>query len=446
MFPRMRAAIGAEVAGPVEGERPPFGAPPADVLAEHGYVCEEFVLSGEAAAYRHPDHAPPSVDGLWEAEPVATAPYRTRLLVVRPRSAAAFSGTVFLEWQNVSAGVEQPAPTEGEVYRGHAWVGVSAQVAGLYGTPRRRGRGSRRAPLLDADPQRYGGLLHPGEPACFDIFSAAALAVGPARSTAVDPVDGLPVARVVATGGSQSAMRLCAYADAVHPRHRVVDAFLLSVWEGRAPQLDADADPLYRRTTVREDLGVPLMVVNSEFEVTATAQLALHDTPLRRVWEVTGTPHGVGRVLPTAPAGEWGPNPVSWRPVHEAALRAVHVWLADGVPPLSQPRITLAGRPAPQIVRGEEGNAWGGIRLPEIAVPTAEHRGRKGGTGSPPVYGGRRAFPDALLATLYRSRADYAERWLDAVEDLLTTGALLPEDAPAMRERGAAVAASLPLP
>ncbi|WP_409329377.1 alpha/beta hydrolase domain-containing protein [Trujillonella humicola] len=442
----MRAAVAAEVAGPVEGERAPYGAPPDEVLAARGYVSEEFLLGGEAAAYRHPEEVPPSADGVWAAEAVAAAPYRTRLLVVRPRDAAAFSGTVFLEWQNVSAGVEQPAPTGGEVYRGHAWVGVSAQVAGLYGTPRRRSRASRRAPLLDADPERYGVLFHPGEPACFDIFSAAALAVGPARSTAVDPLGGLPVGRVVATGGSQSAMRLCAYADAVHPSHRVVDAFLLSVWEGRAPQLDADADPLYRRTTVREDLGVPLLVVNSEFEVTATAPLALHDTPLRRIWEVTGTPHAIGRPLPPAPAGEWGANPVSWRPVHEAAMRAVHTWLAHGVAPLAQPRVTLAGRPVPRIVRGEDGNAWGGIRVPEIAVPVAEHRGRKGGTGHPPVHGGRRAFPEALLRRLYRSRDDYAQQWLDAVEDLLSAGVVLPEDAPAMRERAAVVAAGLPLP
>ena len=386
------------------------------------------------------------MDGVWTAEPVGVAPYRTRVLVVRPVDPAAFSGTVFLEWQNVSAGVEQPAPTEGEVYRGHAWVGVSAQVAGLYGSPSRRARAARRAPLLDADPERYGGLLHPGEPACFDIFSAAASAVGARRPTTVDPMAGLAVARVVAVGGSQSAMRLCAYANALHPRHRVVDAFLLSVWEGRAPQLDADADPLYRRTTVREDLGVPLLVVNSEFEVTTTAELALHETALRRVWEVTGTPHGIGRRLPPPPAGEWGPNPVSWRPVHEAALRAVHTWLADGVAPASPPRITLAGRPTARIVRGEGGNAWGGIRLPELAVPVAEHRGRKGGTGSPPVYGGRRAYPDAVVATLYRSRADYGELWEDAVAELVAAGVVLAEDAPAMRARGAAVAESLPLP
>jgi hypothetical protein len=442
----MRTELAVEVEGPVEGERPPYGAPPADVLAAHGYVCEEFRISGEAAAYAHPADAPPSDDGRWTAEPVATGAYRTRLLVVRPADPAAFTGTVFLEWQNVSAGAEQPAPTAGEVYRGHAWVGVSAQIAGVYGSPSRLARASRRAPLLDADPQRYAELVHPGEPACFDIFSAAAVAVGPRRATAVDPLAGLPVARVVAVGGSQSAMRLCGYANAIHPRHAVVDAFLLSVWEGRAPRLDADTDPMYRRTTVRADLGVPVLVLNSEFEVTATADLALQDTALRRVWEVTGAPHGTLRSFARPAAGEWGPNPVSWRPVYEAALRAVHRWLVEDEPPAVQPRITLAGRPNARIVRGEDGNAWGGVRLPELAVPVAEHRGRKGGTGSGPVFGGRRAYSDALVAQLYRSRAEYVKLWEQAVDDLVAMGVVLPEDAGAMRARGSEVAATLALP
>jgi hypothetical protein len=172
----------------------------------------------------------------------------------------------------------------------------------------------------------------------------------------------------------------------------------------------------------------------------------LQDTALRRVWEVTGAPHGTLRSFARPAAGEWGPNPVSWRPVYEAALRAVHRWLVEDEPPAVQPRITLAGRPNARIVRGEDGNAWGGVRLPELAVPVAEHRGRKGGTGSGPVFGGRRAYSDALVAQLYRSRAEYVELWEQAVDDLVAMGVVLPEDAGAMRARGSEVAATLALP
>lgn len=435
------------VEGPVEGSRPPYGAPPADVLAELGYVCEEFHLAGVATAYTHAGGRPPAADGRWSAESTAQAPFHTRLLVVRPRDPAVFSGTVFLEWQNVSAGYEQPAPTAGEIYRGHAWVGVSAQEAGLYGMPLGRGQQRSGAPLLEADPERYGDLHHPGDLGCFDIFTAAAVVVGPRRGPAgVDPMAGLPVQRVVAVGGSQSAMRLCAYANGIHPLHRVVDAFLLTVWEGRAPRLDDGATPMPVGTTVRDDLDVPVLVLNSEFEVTATHGLALDDTDRRRVWEVTGTGHGVRRrPLPQDP-GQWETNPVTWRPVHEAALRAVHRWAADGEAPAVQPRIAMQEQGYPTVARGEDGNALGGIRLPDIAVPVAEHRGRKGGTGSAALYGGRRRYSDEVVQRLYRSRAEYLTRWAAAVRSMVEAGTLLPEDLPAMLRRGEETAASLPLP
>ena len=77
----------------------------------------------------------PTPDGRWEVTEYARAPYRTRLLVLRPARADDFNGTVVVGWQNVSAGYESSAPASGEVYEGYAWVGVSAQEVGLYGFP-----------------------------------------------------------------------------------------------------------------------------------------------------------------------------------------------------------------------------------------------------------------------------------------------------------------------
>ena len=85
-----------------------------------------------------------------------------------------------------------------------------------------------------------GDLRHPGDQGSFDIFSQAARAVGPTRNASVDPMGGLDVRRVVATGGSQSAMRLVAYINAVHPPDQAIDGFLLSLWEGRAPRSRTD--------------------------------------------------------------------------------------------------------------------------------------------------------------------------------------------------------------
>jgi hypothetical protein len=426
------------VDGEITGPGRPYGAPAADVLGEAGYVCEELVLAGTAVAYTHADETPTS-DGRWAAEPYGEGAFRTRLLVLRPTDPTRFNGTVLLHWQNVSAGYEQPAPAGGETYRGYAWVGVSAQEVGLYGLPMGRHGPSGGLALLDADPERYGQLRHPGEQGCFEIFSAAAEAV---RGGEV--LGDLAVDRIVALGGSQSAMRLCAYANGIHQRHRVVDAYLLSVWEGRAPRLDDGTMSMYRRTTIRVDLDVPLLVVNSEFEIPATADLELDDHDGRRVWEVAGTAHGAPR-RPRTGRGDWAPNPVSWQPVHEAALRAVHRWLVDGAAPAIQPRIALDEGPTPTVLRGDDGNAVGGIRLPEIAVPVAEHRGHKLGTGSLPLFGGRRPFPDDVVRTRYRSRQDYLARWMAAVDALVEAGTVLPEDAITMRERGVVVAEALPL-
>jgi hypothetical protein len=449
--------LGARVSGPVEGARPPAGAPRRD-LAAIGYVCEEYQLEGTAVAYGHPERRPPS-DGRWDPVELGEAAYRTRLLVVRPAGMApvegreGFNGTVLLHWQNVSAGRESGRPDSDELYRGgYAWVGVSAQEVGLYGLP--TGMGGRfpaGRPLVDADPERYGNLVHPGDAGSFEIFGQAAAAVGPDRGGDVDPMGGLPVRRVVATGGSQSAMRLVAYANGVHALHRVLDGFLLCVWEGRAPRLDdgpiGDGGV---RTAVRPDLGVPVLIVNSEFETTGTTPLELPDTDTFRLWEVAGTAHGAipagSRPGSAGRNGEpaWAPNSLSWAPVHEAATRQIHRWLVDGRPAPTQARIEIdpdSGR----VRRDDYGNALGGIRLPQMAAPVAEHRGMAFGTGQPPMLGGRRPFTPEVLRSLYPSRQVFVERWVAATDALVRTGALLPEDGPAVRDQAAGLAASLPV-
>src|SRR6201999_1664678 len=127
-------------------------------------------------------------------------------------------------------GYEIERPETDELYRGYAWVGVSAQEIGLYGSPWGsgvRGQSSRGTGLIDEDPERYSTLTHPGDPGSFDIFTQAAQAVRGQREGDVDPLGGLVVRRVVATGGSQSAMRLVAYANGIHPLVRAVDGFVL---------------------------------------------------------------------------------------------------------------------------------------------------------------------------------------------------------------------------
>jgi hypothetical protein len=121
------------VTGPVEGQ-------PGIIMAgfdlrQVGYTLEEFFLEGTATSFEPVGEF--GADGRWQVRPSGRTPFVTRLVVCRPSDPGAFTGTVVLEWLNVSAGFDAPAHwmlTHRQVVRaGWAWVGVSAQRAGIEG-------------------------------------------------------------------------------------------------------------------------------------------------------------------------------------------------------------------------------------------------------------------------------------------------------------------------
>ena len=110
----------------------------ADVrLRDVGYEQTEWACSGHAESYRAPAGLP--TDGRWTFEVRDRAEFTTRVLIRRPSDDGRFSGTVVVEWLNVSSGSDS-APVFGfsgpELTRaGHVWVGVSAQWAGIVAAP-----------------------------------------------------------------------------------------------------------------------------------------------------------------------------------------------------------------------------------------------------------------------------------------------------------------------
>ncbi len=103
------------------GESGLLSARPGPDLAAAGYVEREYVARGTAVSYG--GHEP--------------AAFATRVAVRRPAAPGSFSGTVVVEWLNVSSGSDA-APdwtylADEIVRRGHAWVGVSAQHVGVEG-------------------------------------------------------------------------------------------------------------------------------------------------------------------------------------------------------------------------------------------------------------------------------------------------------------------------
>jgi hypothetical protein len=450
------SAQAATVSGPVTGGKKgkPFNAPEID-LAKHGYVAEEYFIDGAASAYELKPGTQQASDGRWQLQKRAdSAPYRTRILVVRPSDPKKFNGTVVVHWQNVTAGYELGSVSEGNEYlRGFAWVGVSAQKVGIDGFP-----GPEAAGLKQWDPERYGALNHPGDDYSFDIYAQAGQAVGPKREGKADPMESLSVKRLIAAGASQSAGRLRAYINGIHPMDGVFDAFIPYIDFARSmpfggrpatqppaanPAALNSAAPILNRANViiRTDLDVPVFVVNSETETEGHVVSRQPDTDKYRFWEVPGSSHvNVSRKGSTRTDLE-SPNWLAYRPAYDAAIRHTHVWLTTKKGPPKAPLIELESINPAKIKRDAKGNALGGLRLPDFEVASAEHRGngvnKPGGYRLGFLYGYAREFTDQELAALYSGSAGFMKKYDKALDDVVKKGYVLKEDGPGMRKTAA---------
>ena len=393
-------------------------------VTDQGYLTEEYFLEGEATAYEltEGDHNP---DGQWKTQPSSDkAAFKTRLLVVRPEDPAAFNSTVVVFWLNVTAGFELGSAA-GETLRDYAWVGVSAQKIGIDGIPQ------DPQGLKAWDPKRYGSLVHPGDAYSYDIFTEAASAVGPDRDTeGLDPMAGLAVER----GASQSAARLRTYIDGVHHLADVFDGYLPFIDFGRVVPFASDLEDRHggARASIRADLDVPVIVVNSETELTSYYGVREPDSARFRLREVPGTSH-VSVPRPAEPT-EGGSNWMSYYPVYNSAIRHLHRCITDGVEPPKMPLVEVKpGTPRPEVVRDQHGNALGAIRLPDLEVPTASHSGfgtQRPGSRFGFLYGTATDFDGDQLAALYPNRESYLDAWNAALARAVDEGMILPEDAP----------------
>lgn len=432
------ATSAAQVTPVTAGAKGPFAAPAVDV-AEYGYVVHEFYLDGTAKSYELAA-GERSRDGRWQTRVAkASAPFRSRLLVVRPERASAFNGTVIVHWQNVTAGFELGSVTGGEILNGYAWVGVSAQKIGVDGT------GENPAGLKQWDAERYGSLSHPGDAYSYDIFRQAGRALSHDREhgNGVDPMGGLAVKQLVAAGASQSAHRLRTYINGVHPLDSVFDGFIPYIDFGMlTPFENRTGGPsgMRAQAAIRDDLDAPVLVVNSETEAEAYFGVREPDGDRFRFWEVAGTSHvsvPEGSARPGLVTANW----LSYQPVYDAALRHMHIWLTTGKAPPVLPRIEIEPGAPPAVRRDSRGNALGGIRLPELDVPTAVHSGmgqRGGGNRFAFLYGQAHDLPGEEIARLYPSRAAYLAAYESALAKVVASGAVLPEAAEGLRARAAA--------
>jgi hypothetical protein len=423
-------------------------ATPVPDLAAAGWVEVELVAAGVAGSFTLDGEM--REDGQLDLAPGETARYRTRVVVRRPAVPSAFSGTVVVEWLNVSSGLDANPDwaflTPELMRRGVAWVGVSAQCIGVEGgavlvDAGEGGAGMAGAGLKGLDPARYGSLDHPGDAFAYDIYSQVGAAL---RSGATAALGELAVEQVLAIGESQSAFALTTYIDGVHPDAWVYDGFLVHS-RGRAGlPLGEPGGGITGRTAItgaplriRTDLDVPVLVVQTETDllpVLGFAEARQDDTDLIRLWEIAGTAHAdastLGRYAAMVDCGvpiNDGPQ----RFVLRAALRHLVTWGAGGqAAPAAERLVIDLGPEGARFPRDVDGLARGGIRLPQIEVPVAALSGDPGpvDTLMCQLLGQTVAFTPERLAELYPSVEQYLAAYEAATDTAIADGFALADD------------------
>lgn len=429
--PRPSTATGASVpaptvTGPLSNTSPvgdpahgyPFLATDVD-LASAGYVEQEFHISGQATRY--------SASGTSTGTALSTGhPYSTRIVVRRPRSTKAFNGVVIAEWYNVSNQWDQEVDwfqTHEHLLReGYAWVGISAQRAGVHSATGLKAWSPARYGALDVT----AGSTIGDDSLSYDIFSQAVKAV---RSPAeLDPLGSLPRPQyVIGTGHSQSAGRLRSYVNSILPLSNILDAVVLHGTGG----------------TLREDLARPVFRINSEGDVASLgAAVRQPDSPLRRTWEVAGASHGDWKLITdygplrkrdigSYPGGYPGEPQTCALPslsripqhmVQNAVYDHAVDWVAYGISPPTAPPIATTSTTPAVVARDDLGLALGGIRLAQHEVPLRINTGVNTGPGFCFLDGSSVPLTDAQLAALYPTVQSYVDESVKVTLDNVKAG------------------------
>ena len=384
---------------------------------------------------------------------------------MRPEDPAAFNGTVIVLWNNVSAGYENFGGGDSpEVFEnGYAYVAVSAQRVGIHGQP------DNPQGLRDWDPERYGSLSIPSDDYSFDIFTQVADLVAPDRPAC----DARPHGRArrapphrpgrLAVGGPAGLVPQRRPAD--HPPLRRLLPLMYfgggtplevgdAVMTVREPAADATQPRIPEGLhLLRDDLGIPVMVVNTECEATSCYGVRQPDSDRFRYWEVAGASHvSLPAMASSSPRMErdfgfaipldesmQGINQVSVAPVVDAALHHLQAWLTDGTPPPVQPRIAFEGDSAADRPGRQR-------HCPRAAsgCPRSRSRWRHNSAlqQSPDVFarlvGFHERFPVEKVRELYGDRDTYLARYEEATRAAEAASVVLPRDVDLLLAEGEA--------
>jgi hypothetical protein len=379
-----------------------------------------------------------------------------------------------------------------EVRAGVVYIGVDAQVGGINGVPGSVASAEAGAGgLKQSDPTRYAALNHPGDSYSFSIFEQAGEAV---HTSAPKLLSGLVPKRVLAIGESQSAFYLTTYLDAIQPLSTGVYNGYLVYSRGndganlsQSPQPDITTpNPTYIRT----DLHVPVMLFETEADLLLLGYVEARQapTPYIREWETAGTAHDdtygllysrsddlTGQADTQAFASMLNPpkDPIPGivdcdAPINagshtyelRASVAALDHWVRTGTAPPQSPRLEVNSTKT-GFVTDANGNALGGIRIPQVvaAVSKLSGLGQPGSTPAPSqpvgqkttssssavgagvlcaIFGTTVPLSASQLAALYPTHQAFVKKWDAATAAEVREGYLLAPDAKTLDKVAAA--------
>ena len=406
----VRAAVPPvpKVSSPITGPGMMYPNPPVSAVAtavkveDFPYITEEFFVTGA----------------------INEVPYTTRIIVRRPRDAAAFSGTVIsealhsggrsliFEWSRLSI-----------LTRKHMFVEIVHSPANI--TLLKNFNGERYATLSIAAGQTNEVIAQ----------------IGRLIKSKTGPFAPYDVRRVTLMGTSASSGTVRNYLGA-HPNLRmpgqspIFDGFLLTSTNGNTPLPVVD---------------VPMIQMPTQTEVVTWAEMGIayrrpdSDEPGNRfrLYEVAGMPHNNSREAPgfqndpctlhvtDFPAGAFT----------GLALNYLVEWIANGKTPPHAPYIAVdqnAANDGSHLALDEFGNAKGGIRNVWVEVPMATHgvfgKGKTQATDRLCQLAGTEVrLPEATLRKLYTNKDEYVRRAERRLTELIAEGWFLPEYAEAIR-------------
>jgi hypothetical protein len=162
-------------------------------------------------------------------------------------------------------------------------------------------------------------------------------------------------------------------------------------------------------------------------------------------WEIAGAPHVPIFALDMTGLGALHQNPLDWSPIWRSGFFHLDKWVKEGVRPPAGPFIdgqlvaTESG-PVWKPELDEDGNALGGIRLPEVEAPLGVYTGFDFSWLEPArkesnayailfAFGGRfEPFSNEELVRRYPTKAAYRDALAGAARKAFEGGYILEED------------------